>query len=240
MQRLLTVILAGAFVTGVWAADDKPEKPLTEQDKASYSLGYQIGQDFKKQGVAVKPDAVSRGLADSRTGADPLLTPDEMRRTLLELKRRMTSQEALASREEAAKQGAQDEAFLAGNSKQEGVVSLQSGLQYKVMQAGTGKRPGLNDRVAVNYRASLTSGVEFDRTEAEPAIFVVKEVIPGWREGLKLMQEGAYWQLFIPPNLGYGVRGPLANRAVILEVELLTVLGAVGTDTAATPPEDAK
>ncbi len=238
MQRLFTPLLAGVFVTGVWAGDEGPARPKTANDRVAYSLGYQIGQDFRKQGVEVQPEAVSGGFADAQGGKDPLLTPDEMRRTLLELKRRMTSQEALASREEAAQQGAQDEAFLAGNAQQEGVVSLPSGLQYRVVQAGTGTRPGLDDRVAVNYRASLTNGVEFDRTEAEPAIFVVKEVIPGWREGLQLMQEGAHWQLFIPASLGYGVRGPLANRAVILDVELLTVLGAAGSDPAATPPGD--
>lgn len=233
MHRALTAILAGAVVTGVWAADERSAGPQTANDRVAYSLGYQIGQDFKKQGIEVRPDALSRGLADARTGADPVLTPDEMRRTLLQLKRRMATQEALASREDAAKQRVEEDKFLAENAKQEGVVSLPSGLQYKIIQAGTGRQPGLNDRVSVTYRASLTSGVEFDRTEAEPASFAVNEVIPGWREGLQLMKEGGHWQLFIPRSLGFGVRGPLGDKAIVLDLELLKVLDAAGTDPAA-------
>lgn len=232
MLRPGFLLLAGVFMTCPMAGATGPIGPHSTQDRTAYSLGYQIGLDFRRQGVEVRPETISRGFHDAQDGNEPLLGPDEMRRSLLEFKRRITSQKALESRQNAARQGEQDEAFLTANARREGVISLASGLQYQVIQDGRGRRPSLDDRVAVNYRASLTSGVEFDGTEGQPAIFAVKEVVPGWREGLQLMQEGAHWLLFIPAKLGYGVRGPLANKAVILDVELLKVMGPATTDAA--------
>lgn len=237
MNRMPLVALAAALAGGARAADPAPSAPQTAQERATYSLGYQMGQDLKAQGVEVRPDALRRGAADALEGAEPRLRPDEMRRTLLELKRRITSQAALESRRQGARERAEAQRFLAENATKEGVVSLPSGLQYKVIQEGKGPRPGLDDRVSVNYRASLVSGVEFDSTEEEgPATFQVREVIPGWREGLQLMQEGARWQLFVPPSLGYGVRGPLAEKAVILDVELLKVGAEAAADRPAGQP----
>jgi FKBP-type peptidyl-prolyl cis-trans isomerase FklB len=179
---------------------------------------------------------VSRGVADALAGTAPLLAPDDMRRTLLELKRKIKSREIAEGRKQQAEEHAKDEAFLAENAKKEGVVVLPSGLQYKILKAGSGRQPAPGDQVTVSYRASLTSGVEFDRTpEGQPVSFAVDEVIPGWREGLRRMHEGAHWQLFVPSSLGYGVRGPLANRAVILDVELVEV-GANGEATAVQAP----
>ena len=220
---------------GTCTAHERPTKPETPQDRAAYSLGYQIGQDLKHQQVEVRPDAVTRGATDGLTGAEPLLGSDEMRRTLLELKRRITSQAAVEARQQEARQRAEEERFLAENAKKEGVVVLPSGLQYKVLREGAGRQPGPNDQVSVQYQASLIDGVEFDSAEGEPVSFAVRDVIPGWREGLQLMQEGAHLQLFVPRSLGYGVAGPLANRAVILDVELLKVLDEEGRDAAAAP-----
>ncbi len=178
-------------------------------------------------------------MTDALAGADPLLKPEEMRHTLLEMKRAITARETIEARQTAAGQRAEDERFLAKNAGNEGVKVLPSGLQYKVLKEGAGRQPGLDDQVTATYRASLTTGLEFDSsgTSGEPARFSVHDVIPGWREGLLKMREGAHWQLFVPPNLGYGVRGPLADRAVILDVELLKVLDPAGMAAAETPAE---
>lgn len=227
INRMLVAALVGVLNAGVWAMDGEGPKSETPGDKVAYSLGYQIGQDFKGQGVEVRTDAVSRGVSDGLTGASPLLPSDQMRRTLLELKRRIMSRSALEARKQTAMARAQDEQFLVENAKKDAVVSLPSGLQYRVLRTGTGQRPVLESRVKVRYRASLINGVDFDDTESEGGSVQldVREVIPGLREGLQLMREGAHWQLFIPPNLGYGVRGPLANRAVVFDLELLGVQG---------------
>ena len=124
----------------------------------------------------------------------------------------------------------QAQAFLAANANKEGVQTLPSGLQYRVIQAGEGKTPGPGDNVRVQYRGSLIDGTEFDSSYArgKPATFRVNKVIKGWQEALQLMQEGAKWELFIPPGLAYGERGrPKAippNSALIFEVELISVL----------------
>jgi FKBP-type peptidyl-prolyl cis-trans isomerase FklB len=129
------------------------------------------------------------------------------------------------------KQKQRGEAFLSENKKKEGVKTLPSGLQYKVIKAGTGKKPGLNDTVTVQYRGTLIDGTEFDSSyrRGQPATFPVSGVIPGWTEALPLMEEGAKWQLFIPPNLAYGERGAGGligpNAALIFEVELISVQG---------------
>ncbi len=224
MKRLLSAALAAALAAGAWAAAP-PAALESARDRETYSLGYQIGQDLRHQSVELRPDAVRRGLADGLQGASPQMTPDEMRRTLLELKRRITSRDAAESRKQAARQQAEEAQFLAENAKKESVVSLPSGLQYKVIREGTGRRPGPRDQVTLGYSAALVTGMEFDSTaeEGEPATVFVQDLIPGWREGVQLMKEGARWQLFVPPALGYGVRGPLADRAVILDVELLKV-----------------
>lgn len=120
------------------------------------------------------------------------------------------------------------------NAKNEGVTALPSGLQYKVIQEGAGRHPGPHDRVTVHYRASLTDGTEFDSSHEDdaPVSFRVDEVIAGWQEGLQLMAEGAHYQLFVPPTLGYAEGGPLEDRTIVLDVELLEIDDAGATSGA--------
>ncbi len=127
--------------------------------------------------------------------------------------------------QEEAKYRAEGSEFLASNAKKQGVITLPSGLQYKVLEEGTGRSPGPNDSVTVHYRGTLIDGNEFDSSYGnnEPATFQVGGVIPGWTEALQLMKEGAKWQLFIPPDLAYGKRGPLSDRTLIFEVELISI-----------------
>jgi FKBP-type peptidyl-prolyl cis-trans isomerase FklB len=136
----------------------------------------------------------------------------------------------MAKQSEVAKKNkAEGETFLAENKKKEGVKSLATGLQYKVIKAGTGKKPKSNDTVTVHYRGTLINGAEFDSSykRGQPATFPVSKVIPGWTEALQLMEVGAKWQLFIPSNLAYGEQGAgsdiAPNATLIFEVELVSI-----------------
>jgi FKBP-type peptidyl-prolyl cis-trans isomerase FklB len=225
-----TLILAVGFflLIGVCTAGEETELK-TENDRVNYSVGHQIGGDFKRQEVELNPQALVQGIEDALEGSEPLMTTDEMRTTLVDLKKRIM----VLQREKAAQATTQNlkaaEDFLAINATKEGVKTLPSGLQYKVMNEGSGTTPGATDKVTVHYRGTLTDGTEFDSSYSrnKPASFGVNRVIPGWTEALQLMQEGDKWQLFIPPKLGYAERGAGSkippNSALIFEVELLSI-----------------
>jgi len=210
--------------SGVCYAGQKAELK-NETDKINYSVGHQIGGDFKRQGVELSPEAIVQGIQDALSGSETLLTQEEMRTVLVNLKKKIVSDERAQRVQEEAKYRAEGQEFLAANAKKEGVVTLPSGLQYKVLQEGTGKSPGPNDSVTVHYRGTLINGNEFDSSyrKNEPATFRLGGVIKGWTEALQFMKEGAKWQLFIPPELAYGRRGPLADRTLIFEVVLISV-----------------
>ncbi|UCF95727.1 MAG: FKBP-type peptidyl-prolyl cis-trans isomerase [Desulfobacterales bacterium] len=200
-----------------------------ENDRVNYSLGYQIGGDFKRQGVELKPELVVKGIQDALSGAKPLMNSQEMRTTLVDLKRKIEREEREKRRQALAKNRAEGEAFLAENARKEGVKTQPSGLQYKVLQEGSGATPKASDTVRVHYRGTLIDGTEFDSSysRGQPATFRADRVIAGWKEALQLMKEGAKWQLFIPAQLAYGERGAGAkippNSTLIFEVELLAI-----------------
>jgi FKBP-type peptidyl-prolyl cis-trans isomerase FklB len=193
-----------------------------QKEKVSYSIGLNIGRnlgsDLKKQSIDIDPNMVAKGLQDALSGANPLLSNEEIQETMVAFQKEMSE-----------KQKQRGEAFLAENKKKEGVKTLTSGLQYKVVKAGSGKKPKLNDTVTVHYRGTLIDGTEFDSSfrHGKPATFPVSGVIPGWTEALPLMEEGAKWQLFIPSKLAYGERGAGGligpNAALIFEVELVSI-----------------
>ena len=195
----------------------------------NYSIGYQIGSDFRRQGVEFSPEMLIRGVEHAASGTEPMLKPAEMRATLSQLQQRVSAQDKQTQPAVAAGQAATAETFLAGNAGRQGVVTLPSGLQYKVLAEGEGATPGASDTVTVHYRGTLVDGTEFDSSyrRNRPATFAVNRVIAGWTEALQLMQEGDKWQLFIPPALAYGERGAgkriPPNSALIFEVELLSV-----------------
>jgi FKBP-type peptidyl-prolyl cis-trans isomerase FklB len=225
------------FASAALAADEAPALK-TEADRINYSVGFQVGGDFKRQGVEVSPEAILKGVQDGASGARPLMTTEEMQRVLVDLKKKVVA----AAREQKLKDlewvKAQGQTFLAENAKKQGVVTRPSGLQYRVLAEGTGKSPGLTDTVSVNYRGTTMDGAEFDssyRTGA-PAAFRVDGVIAGWQEALPLMKEGAKWQIVIPPDLAYGDRGPLAQQVLVFEVDLLQV----GVGEGETAPAAAK
>ena len=209
-------------------------------DQVSYSLGHQIGRDFKRQGVVLDAEAIARGIADGLAGAAPELSAEAMQRILGGLKREITADmesEALARikarQAEAERLKEEGRAFLEANARKEGVVALPSGLQYRVLRAGEGPVPRPTDRVQVHYRARLLDGRELDSSHRKggPASFRADGVIAGWSEALQRMPQGSLWELYIPWDLAYGLREPLAYQTVILEVELL----AVGEGESAAP-----
>ncbi len=204
----------------------------SQKDKISYIIGLEVGGNLKKQSIEVDTDIFMKGLRDGFAGNKPLMTEQEMNET-----KTAFSQEMMKKREEEMKKTAEknkkaEEAFFAENKKKEGVITLPSGLQYKVVTEGTGKAPTITDTVTVNYRGTLVDGTEFDSSykRGQPATFPVKGVIPGWTEALQLMKEGAKWQLFIPSKLAYGEKGAGntigPNSALIFDVELISVKSA--------------
>lgn len=208
------------------------KKPLvlsTQKQKASYAIGLNIGKNMKKDSVDVDTEVLARGMRDALTGSKPLLTDEEMKTALVELQteiRKRQQDEYQAASDKNQKEG---EAFLAANKAKDGVVTLPSGLQYKVLQAGTGPKPAATDTVVCNYRGTLLNNTEFDSSAKHggPATFAVNQVIKGWTEALQLMPAGSKWELFVPPDLAYGPRaagpdiGP--NSTLIFEVELLSI-----------------
>jgi len=227
-KRVATLVVAAGFLCGIAFAGDPPEVK-TDKDKISYSVGYQVGGDFKRQGAEINPDMMLQGIRDALSGTTPRMTQQEMNRTLVDLKKKIVADQRETQQKMGEKNLAEGKTFLAANGKKEGMVTLPSGLQYKVLAEGKGKSPGPTDSVTVHYRGTLIDGTEFDSSHkrGKPATFQVNRVIAGWTEALQLMKPGAKWQLFIPANLAYGERGAGSrigpNAALVFEVELLSV-----------------
>ncbi len=211
------------------AKGDKPTLKSTEE-KASYSIGLNIGKNLKKEasGAGLDPALVLQGIKDGLAGA-ALLTDQEMKEAMDAFRTSMMARRKDQAKNAAEKNLKEGEAFLAENGKKEGIVTLPSGLQYKVIKEGAGATPKATDTVATHYRGTLLDGTEFDSSykRGEPATFEVTGVIPGWTEALQKMKVRAKWQLFVPAKLAYGERGAGAdigpNSTLIFEVELLEI-----------------
>jgi len=221
-----TIIIVALFFSTAIAGDQLDLND--ENNKLSYSAGYQVGSDFKRQKTDINPDILLKGIQDALAKREPLMTSAEMRTTLAELQKQVVAVQDQQKKEQAVKNLEEGKAFLLENGKKEGIVTLPSGLEYKIIKQGSGKKPGENDSVTVHYKGWLINGVEFDSSyrRNKPATFPVNGVIAGWTEALQLMKEGAKWQLFIPSRLAYGERstgriGP--NSTLIFDVELLEV-----------------
>lgn len=231
----ISLMAAAAMIVlpcaGVSAEDAKPPKLDDTPKRISYSLGYQIGGDFKRQGVEMNAEAVVMGIEDAMSGADPKIPRKAMYELLANLKRKVVEDErkrlgqASSSRERELEYIAEGKAFMEKNAEKPGVKTTKSGLQYKILEPGTGKQPGPTDKVTVNYRGTLVNGNEFDSSfkRGEPATFALNGVIKAWTEGLQLIKEGGKIQLFVPPSLAYGGRGPLAHRTLVFDIDLITV-----------------
>lgn len=226
--KTILPLAVAALATQILHAEDKPALQ-DPKEKAGYSIGASIGAGLKHDGVDVSLDALLAGLKDGFSGSAPQLSAEQQHATLVAFQKEMT-EKALAQRKAAGEKAKKEgEDFLAANKSKDGVKTLPSGLQYKVLAEGKGPQPKATDQVTVNYRGTLIDGTEFDSSykRGEPATFPVDKVIPGWTEALPLMKTGAKWQLFVPAALAYGENGAgreiPPNATLIFEVELLGV-----------------
>jgi FKBP-type peptidyl-prolyl cis-trans isomerase len=202
----------------------------TDKQKSSYAIGMNWGTGLRHQSIDVDTPALLQGMKDALAGGKTLMTEEEASAALKKLQGEMQAKQQAKAKEEEASNKTAGAAFLAANKSKPGVVTLPSGLQYKILTPGTGPKPSATDTVVCNYRGTLVNGTEFDSSfkRGEPATFPVSGVIKGWTEALQLMAVGSKWQLFIPPDMAYGERGtpggPIGpNSTLIFEVELISI-----------------
>ena len=232
--RACALFLFVTTAVPVFAQDTAPEKSKTPKlettlDKASYAIGYDIGQNMKKQGLDPNPEALVAGIAAALAGEKSVLSPEEVQKAFAALQGEMQKK----TEAKAAKSLAEGEAFLEVNKKKDGVKVTKSGLQYIVLKEGTGAKPTSDSTVSTHYRGKLIDGTVFDNsyegdepTDADtPAEFGVTQVIKGWTEALQLMKVGAKYRLFIPSGLAYGANGPPTigpNAVLVFDLELVS------------------
>ncbi len=201
----------------------------TLKDSVSYSIALDFGRNLKSQKVDVNPDAFAQALKDLNDSSKPALTEEQARSVMIAFQTQMMASHAERMKTDGEKNKKEGGVFLAENKKKDGVVTLPSGLQYKILKMGNGRKPTVNDNVSVNYRALLYDGTEFDNSykNGQPAVFPVSKVIPGISEALKMMPVGSKWQIVIPSELAYGERGVGEqigpNAVLIFEIELLGI-----------------
>jgi FKBP-type peptidyl-prolyl cis-trans isomerase FklB len=223
MKITLSILAVLLFsVAPLFAAELK-----TDQDKRSYAIGANVAKNIKQQDVKVDPALVSQGLLDELAGKSQL-TDAELGAVMQQLQTEVRQKMKAEYDKAAADNKKRGEAFLAENKKKDGVKTLASGLQYKVLTAGSGKKPTDTDTVQCNYRGMLVDGKVFDASQpGKPVSFKVGQVIPGWQEALKLMPVGSKWQLVIPSDKAYGERGAGnaigPNETLVFEVELVGI-----------------
>lgn len=258
MRTICWTTLAGLMVVLSPAAARASQEPAPKaapaqdapalkdgKEKTSYAVGMNLGSAIRKD-ADLDVNVIVQGLRDAFTGGTLLLTDAEMRNVLNQLATDLKTKQVAALREKGSKAKSEGEAFLAGNKAAEGVVSLESGLQYKILKAGDGKKPTADDAVVCHYRGTLVDGTEFDSSHKrnKPATFQMNRVIKGWTEALQLMPVGSKWQLFIPSGLAYGERGAGAsvppNATLIFEVELVSIQAASEGNSAASKTTGAR
>lgn len=217
------------------AANATAAEPVTladEADRISYSIGHQIGADFKRQKVKLDEPALSLGLQHGQAGNKPLLGSAEMQEVLIDLKRNITNKmkTEAAARINTRRQIEQQKrdagkAFMLANQTRQGVKTMPSGLQYKVIKKGEGRKPKIDDYVTFNYRAKTLDGREYDSSfkKGGPVTYRANGVLPGFTEGIQMMTPGAKWELYLPPEQAYGRQGLIAHQTIILEIELLSI-----------------
>lgn len=225
MIGVVTLLVVGA-TANVYGADVPVLK--SEKEIVSYGIGVDIARNFKKQDADVDIDLLLKGLKDGIAGGNLLMPEKDLRKHLnafqAEIRKKMVLNRRAAS-DDNKKKGA---AFLEENKKKEGVVTLPSGLQYKIVKAGTGKKPIDTDTVECSYRGTLLNGTEFDATETgKTATLKLTQLIAGWKEAMKLMPVGSSWKLFVPSQLAYGDRGVGSdvgpNEVLLFDVELVGI-----------------
>ncbi|MFZ1134823.1 MAG: FKBP-type peptidyl-prolyl cis-trans isomerase [Candidatus Korobacteraceae bacterium] len=215
--------------TATAAKKPAPLTLTTQKDKVSYAIGMNIGESMKKDSLDINTDILARGMKDAMSGAKPLLTDEQAKQVMTELRTQVTQKKEMEAKQisDANKQAGQQ--FLATNKSKPGVVALPSGLQYKILKEGTGPKPAATDTVVCNYRGTLINGTEFDSSYkgGQPATFPVDKVIKGWTEALQLMPVGSKWEVYVPSDMAYGERSPGPeigpNSTLIFEIDLMSI-----------------
>ncbi len=199
-----TALILGAASTAVIAQNLE-----SDSGKLGYAVGYQFGKETQQWDVDIDVEGIIAAIRDARAGRDPQLPIPEMQQVLAAFNEQMRQQRLEQFQRLAEENQAASDAFLAENSRKSGIVTLPSGVQYRVIEEGDGSRPSLTDTVTIHYRGSKTDGREFDSSFARgvPVVFQVDGMLPGWQEVLPLMREGSTWQVFLPPDMAFGLRG---------------------------------
>ncbi len=229
MKIRMVAVMIGILAFGSWGQAQERRELKDQKEKLSYVIGVDIGKALQKQGVPIDPDLVAKGIKDGATDGKLLMTDQEIQETMMAFQKEMRAKQEEVNKQLGEKNRKEGEAFLAQNKTQAGVTTLPSGLQYKVVKAGAGKKPKATDTVVVHYKGTLLDGTEFDSSykRNQPATFKVNGVVRGWTEALQLMGEGAKWTLYVPAALGYGDKGAGAqigpNATLIFEVELISI-----------------
>ena len=233
-MRLSAVFMLTFFTgqAGYVNADNQPQELIDDTAKLNYSVGYQIGSDFKYQDIQVRSKAIIQGIEDAISGGDALMSKQEMQQTMADLGKKVTELKQKQRQQISKDYAEQNRQFLLENAKRKGIITTKSGLQYRVIEQGGGGggiHPGPDDKVYVNYSGRLINGTEFDssRKSGKPVTFQVNQVIKGWSEALQLMRRGDHWLLFIPAELAYGEKGAGTaippDSTLIFDVELISI-----------------
>ena len=236
-MRLLLLGTAGLLflaASPLVAASNPPQDLQEQLAKESYSMGYQVGLSMKIDEVEVDFEHLVQGLHDAIDGNEPLLKIEDMKKLIVDLRKRARETALKKLQEMTVRNAEESEKFLEENGKKEGVKTTESGLQYRVLKTGDGAIPKAEDSVQVNYRGTFIDGAEFDSSyvKGEPQTVQADGVIKGWTEALQLMRAGSTWQIFVPPHLAYGRTGlgqkiP-PNKVLVFEIELLSVEATEG------------
>ncbi|OGT41734.1 MAG: hypothetical protein A3F13_08790 [Gammaproteobacteria bacterium RIFCSPHIGHO2_12_FULL_40_19] len=228
MKKLLPTIVLSAFCcASAYAATPAPL--TTDTGKLSYSMGFKTGEAMKTHSIAIDTQDFAQGLQDGYQGTKPQLTEAVMQTSLSTMQKQMVQKMQQQYAQVAEKNTQEGQTYLTNNAKAPGIVTLPSGLQYKVIDAGKGESPTLNDTVTVNYEGTLINGTVFDSSykRGQPATFKVRDVIQGWQDALTHMKPGATWMLYIPASLAYGKQGSMGaigpNETLIFKVDLISV-----------------
>jgi FKBP-type peptidyl-prolyl cis-trans isomerase FklB len=242
MKKSINVILAGIIAILIAAGcnlmgdkNKKSSEMKTRKDSVSYIIGTNVGNNFKQNGLEINNELFLKGVDEAMKGEKSMFSEEVVKKVMTAFQKEMMEKEDAKNKLAASKGIEEGNKFLDDNKKKEGVITLPSGLQYKVIKNGNGPKPKATDMVKVNYHGTLTDGTVFDSSyeRKEPASFRVNEVIPGWTEILQLMPVGSTWEVYIPSNLAYGDRatGKIpAGSTLVFKVELLAIEKEAKTD----------
>jgi FKBP-type peptidyl-prolyl cis-trans isomerase FklB len=228
MNLKLVAVAMSVVMSSAIAATDTTVL-TTDMDKLSYSIGSDLGKNFKRQGIDINSTVMAKGIQDGMTGGTLLLTEQQMKDVLNKFQKDLMAKRTAEFNKKSEENKTKGDAFLIQNKAKSGVVTLADGLQYKIITTGKGAKPTKEDTVTVEYKGQLINGEVFDSTEksGKPATFKLSQVIPGWTEALQLMTAGSTWEIYVPANLAYGSRsvgGPIGpNETLIFNIHLISV-----------------